>query len=69
LESNDDDDVVEVEEDGAVKTEQGEDKTYDYSNDGTDVRCCTFVTYLSHQTLEFEEEDEGKKDLCGSGYI
>jgi hypothetical protein len=19
--------------------------------------------------LEFEEEDEGKKDLCGSGYI
>ncbi len=36
--SNDDDDVVEVEEDGAVKTEQGEEQSYDYSNDGTDVR-------------------------------
>jgi hypothetical protein len=40
-ESNDDDDVVEVEEDGAVKTEQGDEQSYDYSNDGTDVRYCS----------------------------
>jgi hypothetical protein len=32
-----DDDVVEVEADGAVKTEQGEEQTLEYSNDGTDV--------------------------------
>jgi hypothetical protein len=34
----DDDDVVEVEENGAVKVEKREEQAFEYSNDGTDVR-------------------------------
>jgi hypothetical protein len=43
--TEEDDDVVEVEESGAVKVEQGE-QSFDYSNDGTDVSSYSILLWF-----------------------